>query len=837
MKKRQSFIIVAVLILAVVFSGCSAGGVSDLTALKRSVVSYKAEGEAGTLKAETPEGFKAAAENEYLALYYSESTAVVRIFDKRTGKWWLSNPEDAGSANAINSQITVSTVSLKGVVNEYSSYTDSVLKKQVEFSGGDKLRVTYTFGNVKPDLSDIPYKLTNERFEELQKRAEEAGADERLLKRRYTQDKDTGIWTRKDLIADQAEKLKEWFEEIDYTAEELAADSAEAGGASADTEESGSFVIPLEYSLDGDSMLVRIPGEDIVYPGNEIITSIKVLEYFGALEENADGYFFVPNGSGALVNTSRQVGTSSSCTLKLYGKDYTIPVEKENGDDKANLLPVFGISRESDGVFAIIEDNDAVASVNVAKAGNTDEWNKVYASFEMNAVENIGLSSDAISKFYTTSEVEYNGDTAIRYIFLTENNHTYNGMAEVYRNYLDQNQDRKLLDAEEDIPLFVETVGSLEGQTSTLGFVHTSNIALTTFEDDINILKELSDSGISNINLILSAWMNNGSDQKISNNLDVISVLGGEKGLRSLFDYASENNVGVYPNVLFNTFSSDDSLSVKNRYAATTLGSEKSKMYDYDKITGSAMEENARYIVSPAYQMSISEQFLSLVQKKDIPSLMFGDMSATVYSDYNKKHEVLRQHSMLQSAQIIKKYADTLESVMLSSPNIYTAQYSNLYTDVPESSGSYMCMECSVPFYQMIYHGYADYSFEPLNFTADYRTNLLKCIEYGGSPAFRFIYDEDADLSPDQKASEYASGYSRWKDLACESYSEVNELLSPVRNAVMVNHTKISGGVYKVDYDNGYSIYVNYNTAAANVQGTEIEAMDAVCIKGEISGE
>ena len=69
------------------------------------------------------------------------------------------------------------------------------------------------------------------------------------------------------------------------------------------------------------------------------------------------------------------------------------------------------------------------------------------------------------------------------------------------------------------------------------------------------------------------------------------------------------------------------------------------------------------------------------------------------------------------------------------------------------------------------------------------------------------------------------------------AHCEVNELLSPVRNAVMVNHTKISAGVCKVDYDNGYSIYVNYNTDAANVQGTEIGAMDAVCIKGENSGE
>ncbi len=830
MKKRQSFVIAFIIILSVIFSGCSGTVARDLTVLKKGQTEYKAMGAAGTLKASDSEGFIKSTENEYLALYYSEDTAAVRVFDKRTGKWWLSNPEKAGNQGGASSQLAVSTVTLKGVVNEYSSHTDSVLKNQVEFKNGKTLKVIYTFGNVKPDLSGVPTKLTDERFKELQERAEKADADGRLLKRRYMQDKESGIWTRKELTADQSKKLKALFEKIEYTAAELEEDSKLAGDSEG-TAKNESFVIPLEYILEDDSMVVRISGKDIVYPDSEIITSIKLLEYFGTLAENEEGYFFVPNGSGALIGTEKQSNASGSYELKLYGKDYTIPVEKENGTDRENLMPVFGISRKEDGVFAIIEENDAVASINISKAGNIDNWNTVSASFAMNAVENIGLSSDAISKFYTTSKVKYSGDTSVRYVFLTENNYTYNGMASVYRKYLDLNQKRKKLEGSDDIPLFIETVGSLEGQTSTMGIVHNQNVALTTFKDDIKILEDLDNSGISNVKLILSGWANKGVDQRFLNKLDIISSLGGKKDFDKLLSYAKEKKMQVYPDILLNTFSSKDELSIRNTYASVTLGSEKSKIYEYDKITGSPLEDSARYVVSPSFQMNISENLLKLLQKKNISSVLLSDIATTAFSDYNKKHEVLRQHSLLQSKEIVKKYADTLDGVMLSAPNMTTFAYSDLYTDVPESSGSHMSEMCSVPFYQMICHGYADYSFSALNFTSDYRTNFLKCIEYGGMLKYRFIYNEKAELSPDEEAEEYASRYSRWKKEVYESYKEANELLSPVRNAVMVSHTKLQGGVYKTDYDNGYSIYVNYNSNDVTADGISIPALQAVCRK------
>ena len=213
-------------------------------------------------------------------------------------------------------------------------------------------------------------------------------------------------------------------------------------------------------------------------------------------------------------------------------------------------------------------------------------------------------------------------------------------------------------------------------------------------------------------------------------------------------------------------------------------------------------------------------------------AVLLGDIGYTFYSDYNKRHEALRQYSALQSEEIVKQYADAFDGLMLTSPNVNTAVYGNLYTDLPESSGSRILEDSSVPFYQMVFHGYADYSFGALNFTSDYRINFLKCIEYGGALKYRFLYNEEGGLTPAEESAEYASGYGRWKETVKESYREANDLLSPVRNAVMIDHVKLAGGVYRTDYDNGYSIYVNYNAGQVTADGVEIAGLQALCRRG-----
>ena len=824
----------AALIFAFLFlipcASCGAGGKAALSAYRKEGVRYTALQGKGdqTPSADDIAGKKLAQENEYLALYYQESTAAVSLFDKRTGAWWHSNPAGQNATPAAASQLSVTTISSQGIVRQYTSYTDSLARSQVAFTVDDGLTVNYTFGNVKPELDSVPEKLTDERYRELQGRVKESGADTTLLGRRYIQ-KD-GIWSRKDMTSDQAKKLKELFEIIGYTAEELAADNAAAGGSAGSGESSG-FAIPLQYRLEGDSLAVRIVDDQVRYPVGELITSLNVLEYFGALGQGDEGYLFIPDGSGAIVDTAPQKGSNGLYTAAVYGQDYTLPKDSRNGKSQDILLPVFGISRPESGLLAVIEDNEGTASIRAVKPGYVDTFATVSAAFELNATENIGLSSDAISKFYVTAKCRYEGDTALRYIFLVNGNTGYSGMANVYRQYLELGGAREPLKETGDIPFFLETVGAVETEVSTLGFVHKTYVPLTTYGDNVALLQELSDMGVSDIRLILTGWMNGGADQQLARKMETISALGGRKGFRQLLDYAAQSGVSVYPQVLLNTFSMQDGLLSQNQYASRTLGGKKSAIAGYDMVTGSAWtgeDSGMRYLISPAWQKAVADEFLNALKKNGVSSAALGDIAHTSYSDYNESGEVLRQNALIQSAEIVSRYGQELSGLMLSAPNDLTAGGSQLYTDVPASSSSYSLAAASVPFYQMVYHGYADYSFEALNFSADFQQSLLKCAEYGGCPKFKFTRRQDERLSFVDFSDFYASGYSRWMDSAAQAYAFLNELLAPVRNAHMVGHAVLADGVARTDYDNGMSIYVNYTGQTFTADGLTVEAKSAV---------
>ncbi|MBP5249376.1 MAG: hypothetical protein J6Z46_05145, partial [Lachnospiraceae bacterium] len=57
------------------------------------------------------------------------------------------------------------------------------------------------------------------------------------------------------------------------------------------------FVIPLEYRLDGDSVVVSIPVKGIEEHGPGFIYRIQLLRYMAASSYDDEGYMVVPNGS------------------------------------------------------------------------------------------------------------------------------------------------------------------------------------------------------------------------------------------------------------------------------------------------------------------------------------------------------------------------------------------------------------------------------------------------------------------------------------------------------------------------------------------------------------
>src|SRR5699024_441720 len=117
------------------------------------------------------------------------------------------------------------------------------------------------------------------------------------------------------------EKTLTLFEEIGYTEEELAIDNAEAEGAEDEGVGKPRFVIPVQYTLDGENLVVKVVGEEVEENEYFPIKELKVLEFFGAANEFREGYSFVPDGSGALIRLNNEKVNYQPYIQRVYGKD------------------------------------------------------------------------------------------------------------------------------------------------------------------------------------------------------------------------------------------------------------------------------------------------------------------------------------------------------------------------------------------------------------------------------------------------------------------------------------------------------------------------------------
>ena len=89
--------------------------------------------------------------------------------------------------------------------------------------------------------------------------------------------------------------------------------------------------------------------------------------------------------------------------------------------------------------------------------------------------------------------------------------------------------------------------------------------------------------------------------------------------------------------------------------------------------------------------------------------------------------------------------------------------------------------------------------------------SVLKMIEYGAYPSFMVMGADNFSISDTPLENHFSLNYEDWKDRIEGVYKDVNEALSKVKGASITGHKVVAEGVYVTDYENGTSIYVNYN--------------------------
>lgn len=851
MQKRFFGLLITIAIILNILNSCSSGKNVDQTKDKASEELIVSDDLNAEIKGK--DEFVLVSENDFLKLFVNGKTAEISVFDKRSNQIFYSNPKDrnddayaeGSNKTKLNSQFSIEYFNPTDKIGSLDSFNDSVAIDQIQFSKIENgFRITYTLGKIKKTFL-FPSVITKERFENLiLSKLDET--DKRYLLLRYRMfslkeipDVTKGDYIKKyptlnksdlycldtDIMDTTKEKIEKIIAKTGYSQKNLEEDNN--ANQVLEEEKSLTVQIPLEYYLDKDNLITNIPVSKLKYTSNYKILTISLLPFFGAAGKDKNGYILVPDGSGALINLNNQKTQFSPYSQRVYGRDRSIPINTEPEMEQKVSLPVFGMKTEENAFLAVIEKGAAISKINADISGRDNSYNSVYSAFILNEYiqESVSFADKYTMNMYSTNI--YDDDIRIRFAFLNKDSASYSGMAKYYQNYLLENKKLKINEFKDDIPLYLDLLGAVDYRTSFFGFPVERLKGLTTFNEAKTILDELKNNDIKNVVVRYLYWSNGGVRNNNIDSLNIVEELSKGLNFKDFYKNVVKGGVEVFPDFEMQ-YVKNAVISGSSDKIAQTISGELAKNLKYN--TATLLKNDSDYIIKPLSYIDILNKVIKSYQKLSVNSVSFSKMASELSSDYNKNTFTNREKAKSIIENVYSKANENGYKVLSDDANDYAIAYSSHLMNIPNQSSGFYIEDEHIPFYQIVVHGYIPYSSTPINFSKDMTDEMLKHIEYGINPSFKWIYKENYELK-ETEYSFYALNYRSWLKDCVDFYKKLNEIFSELQGFKIMGHQKITENVYRTDYENKASVYVNYNTLSVSAEGIEIEAKGYKIIK------
>jgi len=568
------------------------------------------------------------------------------------------------------------------------------------------------------------------------------------------------------------------------------------------------FALTITVTLADGSMNVNCKYSNITGNKDAFIESLELLNGFGSFNDSGiDDFLLVPDGSGAIIKTAMYDESFEPLKFAVYGNDPSAETEC-SGDA---VIPAFGIKHGDSAFVAIIEKGDAVSFINADKAITISEYNKVYPSFSITPV----LYKDKTINYSAKTTVD---EISLCYRFLSGKNATYSGLASACREQLIRNSviSTKNIEATDYLPFYLTLTGAAEKSAGPINYLK----KFTTFEQAQDMLVRMKNKGINNVSVRYTGVFSGGLDSKAIETSSMLSRLGGEDKLSSLYEYISAQKMSLYLDINIlsasGNFNSGNALDILNKDTSIIPGI---RMIEY--MNEKPEERKLRKISGLADVVS------SLVKDAEgytVSGFCINDAGSLLYSDFSN-NGMLRQNASQEIAKSIAPLSMG-HSTMAVNGNFYMLKNIDSVIDIPlrstvSESGAYI----SVPFVQLVLHGIVDYAGNAINTSINREELLLKCIEYGACPHFEWNYES---IGNDTESDIFY--YDNTINLAAEFYTKANEALNDLRDARITDHYEIDDGVFCTEYDTGSMIYVNYTDSDFTVLGAVVEARSFIRI-------
>lgn len=584
------------------------------------------------------------------------------------------------------------------------------------------------------------------------------------------------------------------------------------------------FEIPVQYTLENGSFNVKIVTEEIVESNTTttngaVIMDIEVFSGFGAGAADEEGYFIIPDGSGAVIDFNNGKTKAKAYSAKVYGSDITaVPLFMPDNTETVSF-PMFGIVKQDTAMLAVVSQGDSSVTINaaVSMATKSTSYNTCSFTFNLRDSDSYYMSSSSVLEVFETRdintpvlEVKYtpvNGDGNVDYV----------DVAAAYREYLIESGEITVKATENYAPMYVNLFGGTTSVESVMGIPVNTRLDVTSFDQAQTILEALDGQSIDNIVVSYNNWTNAAIDGEIDFKAKPSSALGGKSAYNDLLDYIASKNIQLYnvvDNVYFNTGNgywtfTDTAMRISGEYA---------RLYDYEFAFGTAVtEEDSVSLITPAVFDELYKDLAQEYKDEGVSGVSLGSLTQVLYGDYAKDFYT-RYDTQLLVEQALSDVRASVGNVISDTPNQYAIGYSDQLTSIPLSSSKYDIFDYDIPFYQLVMHGVVPYSCASINSDADSEEAFLRAIATGSNLQYDMVYIETNELKATDYDVYYYANYEYWLETAGEEYAIAKEILPAVSNANITDYVE-ENGVITTTYSNGVSTVVDINNGTIECNG------------------
>ena len=260
------------------------------------------------------------------------------------------------------------------------------------------------------------------------------------------------------------------------------------------------------------------------------------------------------------------------------------------------------------------------------------------------------------------------------------------------------------------------------------------------------------------------------------------------------------------------------------------------RQFDYDLSIFQHIEDPSPgwWLYSPRTFAQATDAFVSRMSNVNISGLSMSTLSRSPYGDVGRRH-MDRGAAEILLSDIARDTSLKMGGLMGDAAGAFWLPHSSVVLNSPLGCSGFTITDKTVPFYQMVLHGYVEFSLPAFNLAADHDGQVLRAAETGALLQLSVIAENPALLVETPLEWLFSPSFDYWHGFILDAVHRLTPVYTAVAGSTISSHSFLDDGVAETVFSNGARVLVNYNRAQFYHGNITIPARDFVVLPGGAS--